>query len=138
MREIVSPSSASAPLFTGLDCEFIQLSGEATRPFDAAADGALGGDPERASLFAFKQFAVVEVAAAPSEAAAARFVEVEVEVEVDVDRVPDADRVPDVFVMLGGAGWARVAGLLGLAPGEAVRFEGDPETGYVRASRAAR
>ena len=64
MREIVSPSSASAPLFTGLDCEFIQLSGEAARPFDAAADGALGGDPERASLFAFKQLAVVEVAAA--------------------------------------------------------------------------
>ena len=104
MREIVSPSSASAPLFTGLDCEFIQLSGEAARPFDAAADGALGGDPERASLFAFKQLVVVKVAAAPSEAAAARFVEVEVEVEVDVDRVPDADRVPDVFVMLGGAG----------------------------------
>ena len=136
MREIVSPSSASAPLFTGLDCEFIQLSGEAARPFDAAADGALGGDPERASLFAFKQLVVVDIAAAPSEAAAARFVEVEV--EVDVDRVPDADRVPDVFVMLGGAGWARVAGLLGLAPGEAVRFEGDPETGCVRASRAAR
>ena len=104
MREIVSPSSASAPLFTGLDCEFIQLSGEAARPFDAAADGALGGDPERASLFAFKQLVVVKVAAAPSEAAAARFVEVEVEVEVDVDRGPDADGVPDVFVMLGGAG----------------------------------
>ena len=138
MREIVSPSSASAPLFTGLDCEFIQLSGEAARPFDAAADGALGGDPERASLFAFKQLVVVEVAAAPSEAAAARFVDVVVEVEGDVDRVPDADGVPDVFVMLGGAGWARVAGLLGLAPGEAVRFEGDPETGCVRASRAAR
>jgi len=85
-------AAASAPLLTGLDGEFIQLRGEAARPSDAAADGALGGDPERASLFAFKQLVVVEVAgaasagaaAAPAEAAAAR----SVEVEVDVDRAP--------------------------------------------------
>jgi len=141
---VLPPTSVSVPLFTGLDCEFLQLSDEAARLFDAAADGALGGDPERASLFAFKQLVVVEVAeaapapagaaAAPSEAPAAR----SVEIEVDVDRVPNADRVPDAFLTLGGAGWARVVGLLGLAPGAAVRFERDPETGCVRASRAAR
>ena len=125
-------AAASAPLLTGLDGEFIQLRGEAARPYDAAADGALGGDPERASLFAFKQLVVVEVAeaapapagaaAAPSEAPAAR----SVEVEVDVDRAPGADRAPDAFLTLGGPGWARVAGLLGLGPGAAVRFERDP------------
>ena len=123
-------AAASAPLLTGLDGEFIQLRGEAARPSDAAADGALGGDPERASLFAFKQLVVVEVAgaasagaaAAPAEAAAAR----SVEVEVDVDTAPGADRAPDAFLTLGGPGWARVAGLLGLGPGAAVRFERDP------------
>ena len=149
------PTSASLPIFTTVDCEFLQLDAEGARLFDSAADGALGGEPERASLFSFRQVIVVEVAesaaaagggaSASAPGAATRFLEI----EVDVDRVPNASigsggeaaaRAPEplAFLTLGGPGWARAAALLGLVPGTAVRFEKDAETGFVHASRAAR
>lgn len=170
-----SSTSVSVPILTSLDCEFIQLSAEAARLFDAAADGALGGAPERAELFAFKQLVEVDGAAAgaasapptsgavrPSKAQAPVSRSLLEKVEVDVDRIPNAtsssatrnlreqeeggeargnparaEGEPPAFLTLGGRGWARVAELLGLAPGAAVRFERDPRTGFVHASRAA-
>ena len=151
------PASVSVPILASLDCEFLELSAEGARLFDAAADGALGGDhPERASLFSFRQLVVVEAAeAAPAAAGSAgagpsetpvpaprRF-----EIEIDVDRVPntsggggsgEARAEPLAFLTLRGPGWVRVAELLGLAPGWAVMFEKDPETGFVHASRTSR
>ena len=166
-RGLALPStSVSVPIFTSLDCEFLQLSAEGARLFDAAADGALGGAPERASLFAFSQLVVVEAAvaagagSAPPAAGAARPSEAPApatrlleKIDVDVDRIPnasssanrlreqkggEAEEEPPAFLTLGGPGWVRVAELLGLAPGAAVRFERDPQTGFVHASRAAR
>ena len=67
---MLPPPFANVPIFTPLDLEFLQLSDEAARLFDAAADGALGSENGggggsgggRAALFSLKQLVVVEVA----------------------------------------------------------------------------
>ena len=173
LARVLPPASVSVPLFMDIDCVFLQLSDQGARLFDAATDGALGGDPERALPFAsFKQLVIVKVAGSASAGASAgnsagaaaatpssetpaatdtRFVEV----EVDVDRIPNvSDTLPSggsgggeakrdsneplAFVTVRGPGWAQVANLLSLAPGAVVRFERDPETGFVRVSRVGR